>query len=200
MKAYSSIPENYTEIASIDLQKDKRTSTFLTISSLLIMLVMTFVMALFRPIGALFDMSEGLLPYTSRFVVLILGYVAYIVLHELTHACAMRLLGGREVKFGFTGMYAYAGSEVDYFDRNAYICIALAPLTVWFLVLFLLGSFLPPAWFWVVYLLQIGNVAGSVGDVYVVFRVLQLPDHLFVQDSGVSMKIYAAQKPGTENK
>ena len=60
----------------------------------------------------------------------IVGYIAYIILHGLTHGAAMQLLGGIKVQFGFTGLYAYAGSESDYFGKIAYRIIALAPLTV----------------------------------------------------------------------
>lgn len=187
MKAFQQIPDTYHECARIDLQKDKRTSLLVNILAFVTMVLMTMGMTFFRPIKALFDMSQGLGVYALRFVALILGYILYIVLHELTHACMMRLAGGQDVQFGFTGMYAYAGSEQDYFDKSSYLCIALAPLVIWFILLALLGSVMPPDWFWVVYLLQMGNVAGSAGDVYVAFRVLPMPKDLLVMDTGVRM-------------
>lgn len=187
MKAYQEIPSTYHEFGNIDLQKDRRAMLTVNGIGLAIMIVMVVGMSFFRPIRTLFDISRGLGPYTLRFVVLILGYIVYIVLHELTHACVMRLAGGRDVQFGFTGMYAYAGSEVDYFDRSAYFCIALAPLTVWFIVFLVIGSCMPPDWFWVLYLLQIGNVAGSAGDVYVTLRVLKMPGDTLIMDTGTRM-------------
>lgn len=187
MKAFQEIPSSYHECARIELQKDRRTMMMMNIFGIIIMVAMTVGMAIFRPIHALFDMSQGLGAYTLRFVGLILGYVLYIVLHELTHACVMRLLGARNVQFGFTGMYAYAGSDADYFDRSGYVCIALAPLVIWFVIFFSAGSLVPPDWFWVFYLLQIGNVAGSAGDMYVTGRILRMPKDTLVMDTGISM-------------
>ena len=93
MKAFQEIPSSYHECARIELQKDRRTMMMINAFGIIIMVAMTVGMAIFRPIHALFDMSQGLGAYTLRFVGLILGYVLYIVLHELTHACVMRLLG-----------------------------------------------------------------------------------------------------------
>ena len=46
---------------------------------------------------------------------------------------------------------------------------------------------MPPDWFWVLYLLQIGNVAGSAGDVYVTLRVLKMPGDTLIMDTGTRM-------------
>lgn len=194
MKAFQEIPDTYHECGRIDLQNDKRTMLFVNIAGLVVMILMAFGMTFFRPIGALFDMSQGIGVYILRFSVLIVGYILYIILHELTHAAVMRLAGGKDVQFGFTGMYAYAGSDTDYFDKSSYLCIALAPLVLWFFLFLFLGSVMPPDWFWVVYLLQIGNVAGSVGDLYVTGRVLRMPDDLLVMDTGVQMTMLTKEE------
>ncbi|MGX8688621.1 MAG: DUF3267 domain-containing protein, partial [bacterium] len=89
---------------------------------------------------------------------------------ELTHAAVMKAVGGKEVKFGFTGLYAFAGSTVDYFDKSSYRCIALAPLILWGIIFGILTFILPESWFWVAWLLQAGNVGGAAGDVYVTAR------------------------------
>lgn len=62
------------------------------------------------------------------------------------------------MRYGFTGLYAYAGSEA-YFTKKRYFIIALAPVAVWGVVLLALCMLVPAPWFWTVYLIQIGNIA-----------------------------------------
>ena len=118
-----------------------------------------------------------------------LGYIAYIVLHELVHGVFMKCFSGIKPKYGFTLMYAYAGSSA-YFNKKSYIIIALAPVVIWGAVLGVLCAVLPQSWFWVVYLIQIGNISGAAGDFYVTFKFLKLPKDILVNDTGVAMTVY----------
>lgn len=95
-----------------------------------------------------------------------------------------------KVNYGFTGLYAYAGSEAFY-DKISYIIIALAPVIVWGIVLLIINCFVSDVWFWSVYFIQICNISGAAGDFYVTYRFLQLPSDIFIQDTGVSMTIYS---------
>ena len=44
-----------------------------------------------------------------------------------------------------------------------------------------------------VWILQIANVSGAAGDVYVTLRLLRLPRDLLVRDTGVAMTVYSAE-------
>jgi hypothetical protein len=103
----------------------------------------------------------------------------------------MRGFGGGTVRFGFTGMYAYAGSETDYFDRFAYRIIALAPLAVWGVIFAVLMAVLPRDWFWTAAFLQLGNISGAAGDIYVACRLQTVPRDTLVRDTGVAMWMYS---------
>lgn len=195
MKAQTTLPAGYREVCRIDLQKDKKLALLVNGAALLIGAAMIVPMHFRVSIATLFDLSDGFLPYLLRFLCLILGLTLYIVLHELVHAAAMRLSGTRKVNFGFTGLYAFAGSA-DYYDRPHYILIALAPIVIWGIVLGVLCATVPPAWFWVVYFIQVTNISGAAGDLYVTYRMAKLPPDLLVQDSGVSMAVYAPQTDG----
>lgn len=195
MKAQNSLPASYREVCRIDLQKDKKLALLVNGAALLIGAVMIVPMHFHISIATLFDLSEGFVPYLLRFLCMLLGLMLYIVLHELVHAAAMRLSGTEKVNFGFTGPYAFAGSA-DYYDRLHYILIALAPIVVWGVVLGLLCALVPPAWFWVVYIIQVTNISGAAGDLYITYRMAKLPPDLLVQDSGVRMTVYAPQTDG----
>jgi len=191
MKAVQTLPEGYALLRTVDLQKDKKTALAVNLAGLVIMAVMAAGGAFLVPIGALFDFSAGFGMYILRFAVLLVGMVVYIILHEWTHGLVMRACGARRLRFGFTGLYAFAGSEEDYFPRGAYLCIALAPLAVWGVIFGILCAAVPREWFWVMYFLQITNVSGAVGDMYVSLSFSRLPREILIRDSGVRMEIYA---------
>ncbi len=192
MKTYNQLPEGYKEILSINLQKDKKLALIINLIGLIVMLAMGIPMHFYIPISTLFDFSRGFGAYCIRFVVMIISLVLYMVLHELVHGIAMKMCGTKKVKYGFTGMYAFAGSE-DYYDKKSYIIIALAPIVVWGVVLTIINCLVPESWFWVVYFIQISNISGAAGDIYVTAKFRKLPNDILVQDSGVGMTVYSAE-------
>lgn len=193
MRAKETLPEGYREIFAVDLQRDKRMALLINLIAAGIAVVMAVVMHFAVPITTLFDLSDGFGAYIVRFAVLMAALVAYIVLHELVHAAAMRYFGCPKVKFGFTGLYAFAGSDW-YFDKLSYLVIALAPVVVWGVVLAVLNLLVPTSFFWVVYIIQITNISGAAGDLYVTCKFARMPRDILVGDSGVAMKVYSARE------
>lgn len=191
-KAFASLPEGYREIMRLDLQKDKKQALIVNGLGLLIMLVLAVPMHFYISIGILFSMEEGILDYMLRFLVLAVGMVVYLVLHELVHGVAMKLCGTKKVKYGFTGLYAFAGSS-DYYDKKSYIFIALAPVVLWGIVIAVINAFVPERWFWVVYFLQLMNLSGAAGDLYVTVKFSRLPKDILISDSGVGMAVYSRE-------
>ena len=191
MRAVESLPAGYREIYSVNLQTDKKVAIVLNILALVIAAAVIVPMNAFVPISSLFSMESGLLRYLIRFLVFIASMIAYIFLHELIHGITMKAFGTKQVKYGFTGMYAFAGSE-DYYDKKSYITIALAPVVVFLFVLVVINVLVPLEWFWVVYFLQILNVSGAAGDLFVTVQFSQMPKDILVQDSGVGMTVYSA--------
>lgn len=190
MKSVQELPEGYKEIFSVDMQKDKKMAIFVNAIATVIMLVMIIPMHFHISIFTLFDMSKGLGAYTLRFIILMVAMIAYIILHELVHGITMKICGTKKVKYGFTGLYAFAGSD-DYYCKKSYIAIALAPIVVWGIVLLILNFIVPTGYFWVVYLIQALNISDAAGDLYVTFKFSKMPDDILVKDAGVSMKVYS---------
>lgn len=193
MKAFETLPQGYKEILSIDLQKNKK--LMLLVNGIAIMLaVPMFVLgARLVPVFTLFDMSGGMGAYFARFGVLVGAIVVYMVLHELTHGLIMKLCGTKKIRFGFTGMYASAGSD-DYYPKLPYICIALAPIVLLGIVVAAINALVPEEWFWVVYFVQITNVSGAGGDLYVTARFASLPKDILVRDYGVGMHVFSREQ------
>lgn len=192
-KTCAELPENYRELFAIDLKKDQK--LFMKVNGLaLVILVVLVVIGLFlSPIGAfvewLFDMEQGFLPYMLRFVGILAAIVLYMVLHEAVHGVCMKHFSGVKPHYGFNLSYAYAGSSA-YFNKKHYLIIALAPVVVWGVVLAVISCMVPEEMFWFVYLIQITNLSGAAGDIYVTKRFSSLPDDILVNDTGLAMTVY----------
>ena len=189
--ACPSLPEGYREILTVDLQNNKKLALLVNGIALVISVIMIAAALPFVSVTALFDMSAGLVPYALRFAALAVGEVAYIILHELVHGITMKHFGAGRIKYGFTGIYAYAGCA-DFFPKFSYIVIALAPVVLWGAVLVLINCLVPPSWFWIVYFIQITNISGAAGDFYVTAKFCRLPKDILVADDGTKMRVYSA--------
>lgn len=192
MGAVTALPEGYREIFAVDLQKNKKIALLVNGISLLIGAVLLFAGHMLVPFWTLFDMSQGLGVYSMRFGTLLAGLVLYMVAHELVHGITMKHFGTKKVKYGFTGLYAFAGSE-DYYPKKPYITIALAPIVVWGIVLAVVNMLVPLQWFWVVYFIQVSNISGAAGDLYVTCKFAKMPADILVRDSGVGMTVYSRE-------
>lgn len=190
MKAVKTLPEGYKEFYSIDLQKNRKISLIVNLLAVIITALLLVAMNFLVPISTLFDMENGIGSYMIRFVSLMVLIIAYMVLHELTHGIAMKICGTKKVKYGFTGLYAFAGSE-DYYDKKAYIFIALAPVVLWGFVIAIINPFVPLEWFWVVYFLQIINLSGAAGDLFVTVKFSRFPKDILIKDYGVGMTVFS---------
>lgn len=190
IKSTSKLPDGYKPIYTVDLRKNKKAALTVNLLAIIITAILIVPMLFLVPISGLFDMSSGLPAYILRFSALLLFQLAYLVLHELVHGIAMKICGTKKVKYGFTGMYAFAGSG-DYYGKTAYIFIALAPVIFWGVVLAIITPIVPVHWFWAVYLVQVTNLSGAAGDMFVTARFSRFPADILVKDSGVSMTVYS---------
>ena len=190
MHCFHHLPGGYRECLKIELQKDKKSAVIVNAACVLAAIALMLTGNRIVPLRGALSAEAGTGLKLLRLGVMLLGLAVYLVLHELTHAAAMKLCGAHKLRFGFTGLYAFAGSEEDYFGKRAYRFVALAPLVLWTPLIALGLLAVPRGWFWVLYFLQIMNVAGSAGDVYVTLRILPLPGTVLVRDTGVDMTVY----------
>lgn len=196
MKTTLTLPQGYREYCTLRLSENKRLSFCLNAASLLVALGLVLVGMAHHPVEI---PPEGpaqlLLNSWPQLLAALAGSVVYIFLHELVHGVMIRLLAGVKPDYGFTGLFAYAGSRQAYFSRRDYLLVGLAPVVLWGVVLLVLNLLLPAAWFWPVYFIQICNIGGAVGDLYVTHMVLfVLPKDILTMDTGVSMTVYSRKR------
>lgn len=183
------LPTGYQEILKIDMKTNKKLMLRISLISLLFAVIMVVCASFFVPLSHLLEKTDTLNSLIKKFVVLIVLMVVYTVLHELVHGIFMKIFSGTKVKYGFKGLYAYAGSSA-YFNKTSYIIIALAPVVILGVVLIVLNCIVPISWFWVVYFLQVTNITGASGDIYVTYKMAQMPSDILVNDIGDAMTVY----------
>ena len=184
----TTLPDGYQLYFEMDLQKDRKLALRVNGLALLLAAVLLVLGLLWHSWREWMNTDHFFL----RSIVLIVGMIGYLFLHEWVHGIFMKHFSGVKAQYGFTGLYACAGSGA-YFNRKQYIIIAMAPVVIWGAVLLACMLAVPATWFWVVYLIQIGNLSGAAGDFYVAWNMQKMPEEILIQDSGVSMRVYARE-------
>ncbi len=184
------LPQNYDLLETIDLKSDKKSNALIQAISI-VLYVLLFI-------GGYFTKDLTFFAYLHfkyiifNVLIAVLGSIVYIVLHELTHAVFIKIFEPKsKVKFGFTAGMAYAGSD-ECFKKLPYLVIALAPLVIWTLLLLIPCLLVPTVYFWGIYFVQMLNVSGAAGDIYVTIKVLKAPKDCLILDNGVSMEVYVS--------
>ena len=179
----------YKECTKIDLVKNKKEALLVNIYGIIIMVVM----AVFIPLLIMGGIIEFNLETTFPifFIVLLISLILYIPLHEIVHGTVLKKYTDEKLSFGWKLVYAYCGSKEAVVDRKEYYAVALAPLLV-FSVVFISLMVLNPSLSLVWYVMEIMNVSGSVGDIYVSIKLRKEKSRdILITDSGTDMSFWS---------
>ena len=179
----------YKECTKIDLVKNKKEALLVNIYGIIIMVVM----AVFIPLLIMGGIIEFNLETTFPlfFIVLLISLILYIPLHEIVHGIVLKKYTDEKLSFGWKLVYAYCGSKEAVVDRKEYYAVALAPLLV-FSVVFISLMVLNPSLSLVWYVMEIMNVSGSVGDIYVSIKLRKEKSRdILITDSGTYMSFWS---------
>ena len=179
----------YKECTKIDLVKNKKEALLVNIYGIIIMVVM----AVFIPLLIMGGIIEFNLETTFPlfFIVLLISLILYIPLHEIVHGIVLKKYTDEKLSFGWKLVYAYCGSKEAVVDRKEYYAVALAPLFV-FSVVFISLMVLNPSLSFVWYVMEIMNVSGSVGDIYVSIKLRKEKSRdILITDSGTDMSFWS---------
>lgn len=183
MKTTTQLPDHYRLLQAIDLEKNKRQMIIVNVLSVIVAVVAVIPMVLGAPEGAAF--IRGL----PEMLMLLGGMFVYIILHEAVHGVCFWGFSRQKPRFGWKSAYAYAASDA-YYPKGPYLTIALAPVVLWGVVLGVLAAVLPAQWYWLVQMIQLINLSGAAGDIYVTWLLSRMPADILVQDAGVAMQVF----------
>ena len=155
------LPEGYEPVFEVDAT-NKKLSVWLNVGAFVLFL------ALFVPLVFLIrPFRSGVTFRPLSCLIFILAMFAYIVLHELLHGAAYKILTGRKLTFGFKGTVAFCGVPDIYVYRKTALISLLTPFTVFFFVFgaaVLLIS--EPVEKFLSGILFSMHVSGCIGDLY----------------------------------
>ncbi|MFH7024132.1 MAG: DUF3267 domain-containing protein [Heteroscytonema crispum UTEX LB 1556] len=131
---------------------------------------------------------RGIIPFVVLFVITF----GTIIIHEFVHGIAFAAFGGSP-RYGLKVKYllplAYATSPGNFFRRNSFIVIGLAPLIVIDIICLLLLAIFPQAP-WLIWVIAI-NTGGAIGDIWMAVQLLRCPKSIRVEDREEGVAIYA---------
>ncbi len=178
------LPENYTLVKTVDANGKKLGILLNLIAVLVTAGIAVGGYFLFRP------KFRGLGIY--RPLIFAAVVLAYIVLHELTHGLAYKLLTKQKLTFGMTLTVAFCGVPEIYVYRRPALVALLAPFTVFTLVFGALTIFLPNPIDQFLSCIALGlHLGGCSGDLYVTgLLTFKLRGKVLIQDTGPKQTFY----------
>ena len=193
MKKYfeETLPDNYEAAKTVDAS-NKKTGIIMNLCALAVMAVgvlISFLVIKPRDFFGNYDLIE--------MAVVCAVLLVYIVLHELVHGIAYKLLTKRKLKFGISLTAAYCGVPDIYVYRRCALISLFAPLVV-FTAVFAAGVFLlSDAWhkFYcaVILFAHLGGCVGDIYDIILYLTVFRDPETL-MRDTGPKQTFYVRRK------
>ena len=194
------LPDGYESVETIDIAKQTGLAIGMNIVGLLLFFGSFLVFyRMVRDIGSAPSMQFFKIEGLSNVMLVLFGGIVFIaaliILHEAAHGVFFRIYTGVMPKFAVKLSYAYAAAPDWYIRRNACLVIGAAPAVIITVIGLFCCLFAHPSWLVAIVLFVSLNFASSVGDFYVVLRLLRQPADLYVQDEGARMTFF---RPGFE--
>ncbi len=171
------LPDSYRLHSTLDLTRDKRAA--ITIQAGFGLTVVAMIV-----VALVLDLPfESTLGTALTITITVAACLAYMVVHELTHAVLLWWLTQERPTVAVRLPYLITGSQA-LLTRGKAVVVALAPLVLYTVVLLDLLRTLPSQFFLTVYVVLVLNVAGSSGDVLQAYAFLRLPQAALIRDDG----------------
>ena len=175
------LPNGYREVLYYRLNKPIR---IIVLQILSIPLFVVFGLIFLNIAIGLGKLPSRLQIGLTEMILLLVGTLLTLVLHELTHGVVMQMFGAKP-RYGVLWKQAmfYATTPGYAYRRNDYLLIALAPLFI-LSILVILGMWLMQGTLWVALLAICGtiNASGAIGDILIAIIVLRYTSTAFVMD------------------
>jgi hypothetical protein len=190
MKSLKNLPEGYVIVREIDALNNKQDFNRINLYAFIVFGAM--MLMLIKTPFSIPHLTDTWFDVVMFWILIGIAIVIYMVLHEVVHGIFIYLTSREKPSFGIKLPYAFAASSM-YLDKRSYIIIALSPIVLFGILLFCLNIIVPGEWFWFIYILQMINLSGSMGDIYVSGIVLHLPPDTLAYDTGTQMRFYSKQ-------
>ena len=183
------LPAGYHEIKKIDLMSNRKEAIWVNTLAILIMAGMIALGFVLCPPFTFVALGFHTMINT---VLLLASIFLYMLFHELIHGVFMKGFSGVKPRYGYTGLYAYAACDA-LFGRRQYLIIAFAPVVILGFILAVLNISFYESGFWFFYVIQIVNISGAAGDLYVGVHIIRSHRGVLIRDTGTGMLLYSSR-------
>lgn len=193
----NTLPDDYRQTAEFNLRDNTRMMIILNVIGFGLFLLTAALLPHFiylvrpRDIGVILSFEVGNLAQLGLFLLsMVVDFILLVILHEGVHGICFRLITGRKPIFAIGPGYAYAAAPDVYITRIPYLITGISPLVVLTLLGLAVIPFVPRDIIFHTGLILVMNIAGAVGDLWVLTGLLLKRGPLLVQDSGDRVVVY----------
>ncbi|MGN0817390.1 MAG: DUF3267 domain-containing protein [Candidatus Coproplasma sp.] len=185
------LPQGYEQVYYLNARSTK-TGVIFSIVSVLIVAAIVVPAVVF---GIDFNTSPPEIESLVSLGVLFVSSIVYMVLHELTHGAAYKLLTGRKLTFGLSWSCAYCGVPDIFVNRKTALIALLSPFVLFsviFTALTVWTFWVSKVWYFVCVCLLGIHVGGCCGDLFVTILLLfkYRDKSLLMRDTGPEQFFY----------
>jgi hypothetical protein len=198
---FDSLPTGYTQTTEFNLRNNTRMVLILNGIGFLLfigsVILLPFYIQLVRPGDASALMSFEISSLSQAGLILLflaIDFILLIFLHEGVHGFCFWCISRKRPVFNIGPGYAYAAAPDVFITKKPYLVTAISPLVVLTLIGIVLIPFIPQGLVFHVGLITVLNIAGAVGDLWVVGMLLGKPDTLLVQDCGDRVVVFQEKR------
>ena len=187
-KYYLELPENYELDKTIDMKK-MSTNIFLNVLNILFVIISLLILI---PLKFKEIKIDNLIELSIVMFIALIGFIIYIVLHELTHGIFYKIFTKQKLTFGVSLTYAYCGVPNIYVRKKEAIIACLSPLIIFSIIFLTLIFILPPNYINLsIIILFSFHFGGCSGDIYLSLILLTKYDKdTYIKDTGPTQYIY----------
>lgn len=198
---YKELPQGFTESYCINAKKTS-VGVLLNVVGGLIALVVIAVCYLAKFGLKFYNIyEENSVKLLIAMLVFFVSMIAYLVVHELTHGVAYKLLTKQKLTFGLTLTVAYCGLKEGYVNKKTSLIATLAPFvlhSIWMVV----AICFVPADIWAIMLILLFSMhfGGCIGDLWVTCTLLfkYAGKSVLVSDDGPCQRFYTVTEEETD--
>lgn len=201
MKKYyeCELPAEYKEVYHLNAG-EKKTGLWLNIGSLIVTVPLILFLCLTMDFQSLLlAMKKYTLLTIFAFVVFAISIFLYLVVHELAHGVAYKIMTKQKLAFGLKWSCAFCGVPNVYVYRKTALISLLTPFVVFSAVLIpmtIICAFLHPLLYFFASILLVLHLGGCIGDIYLTALLLFVYKNkkTLMRDLGAEQYIYLPKK------
>lgn len=194
ISATQTLPDGYRQTDEINLSKNKGLSILLSLGAVILFIPCLMLLGWFlgwaRP-----ELTTGTFTFMLDLVKLFSFFVSVVLMllvHEAIHGFFFWVFTHSKPVFALRPLYAYAAAPDWYIPARQYLIVALAPLLLIDIIGLLAMLAAPAGWVLILAFLVALNTAGSIGDMYIVARLVRLSSGSLAKDAGDSVSFFEA--------